>query len=85
MTQDEILQRCSSVYKQEIITNIEYKEFLMNFDMEESLESQAKHDIITQFIPEVEKINISNELMATLEKEFELFKIKVQKIMKQYS
>ena len=46
---------------------------------------KTDHSLITKFIPEVEKINISNELIATLEKEFELFKIKVQKIMTKYS
>ena len=77
MTQDDILQVCSSIYKAEIITNIKYKEFLMNFDPEAPMESDCEHEVITQFIPQVERINISNELIATLEKEFELFKIKV--------
>lgn len=67
------------MYKNEIITNEKYKQFLIN--------PQNKHEtdkLIIDFISETEKINISNELVATLEKEFELFKIKVKKIMKKY-
>jgi hypothetical protein len=76
------------MYKQEIITNIKYKQYLLDFTTNNQVKDdgpKTDHSLITKFIPEVEKINISNELIATLEKEFELFKIKVQKIMKKYS
>ena len=43
------------------------------------------HDKIANFTQNVNSIDISDETIDKLEKQFELFKIKVLKIMKTYS
>ena len=74
-----MLQFCSGLMKSEMFTNEKYTQYLMDFDISKKDEY---YNFITKLIPDATSINISNELIVTLEKEFELFKIKESKIMK---